>query len=240
MEMLTSHVTPAVSTQQKTDNATGLVTRTWTISSPAIDFHDVTTYVTESASYWTGQELKFSFFLDSGGVEGFVSARHKAASPIRSMRAIQRYEVVFFTRPTENERVIGTSAWHSARMLISETTNELQYTTWGGWVYIKRFKRTRFLFCLTHSLMELSSSWESVNCAATQELPSILWNPKVHYRVHKSPPLFPILSQIDPIHIILSYLCKIHFNIVHPPTSWSSQWSLSYYHEILPPNPVPI
>jgi hypothetical protein len=32
----------------------------------------------------------------------------------------------------------------------------------------------------THSLMELSPSWEAANCAATQELPSILWNPKVH------------------------------------------------------------
>jgi hypothetical protein len=30
--------------------------------------------------------------------------------------------------------------------------------------------------------MELSPSWESANCAATQELPSILWNPKVQYR----------------------------------------------------------
>jgi hypothetical protein len=26
-----------------------------------------------------------------------------------------------------------------------------------------------------------------------------------------------------------SYLSKIHFNIVHPPASWSSQWSLSFW-----------
>jgi hypothetical protein len=57
-------------------------------------------------------------------------------------------------------------------------------------------------------------SCEAASCAATQEFPSILWNPMVQYRFHKSPPLVPILSKMDPVHTTPSCLSKIHFNIV--------------------------
>jgi hypothetical protein len=72
--------------------------------------------------------------------------------------------------------------------------------------------------------MQLSPSREAANCADTQELPSILWNPKVHYRVHKSPLMVPTLSQMDSVCTTRTYFClsKVHFNIIHAPTSWSS------------------
>jgi hypothetical protein len=65
---------------------------------------------------------------------------------------------------------------------------------------------------LTYLVTELTPSWGAANCAATQYIPSILWNRNVHYRVHKSPPLVPTLSHINQIHTIPSYLSKFNFN----------------------------
>jgi hypothetical protein len=78
----------------------------------------------------------------------------------------------------------------------------------AGFMYVLLPWPQSLIWFDTHSLMELSPSWEGANCAVTQELPSVLWNPKVHYPIYKSPPLVPILSQIDPIPTIPSYLSK--------------------------------
>ena len=70
-------------------------------------------------------------------------------------------------------------------------------------------------------------SWEANWFAASQEIPRISRNPKVHYRNHKRPPPVPILGQPNPVHIPTSHLQQMDPNIIHPSTPRSSEWSPS-------------
>jgi hypothetical protein len=75
--------------------------------------------------------------------------------------------------------------------------------------------------------MRQNPSWEANRFLASQEIPRILWNQKVHYRVYRNPPSTLILSQINPVHVI------------HPTSSWSILILSSHLRPSLPSDLFP-
>ena len=78
----------------------------------------------------------------------------------------------------------------------------MRYGTWGTvCLSIMCVYFITYTYLLTHSMVQ-NPSWEANWFAASQEIPRISRNPKVHYRTHKRPPPFSILGQPNPIHYI--------------------------------------
>jgi len=82
-------------------------------------------------------------------------------------------------------------------------------------------------YLLTYLLHGAVLHWEADRFSASQEIPRISRNPKVHYRTHKRPPPVSILDQPNPVHNPTSHFLKIHLNIILPSMSGSPQWSLT-------------
>jgi hypothetical protein len=67
-------------------------------------------------------------------------------------------------------------------------------------------QRTYLLtYLLTYSMVQ-SPSWAADWLAASQEIPRISRNPKVHHRTHKRTPPVPILGQPNPVQRIKNVL----------------------------------
>jgi hypothetical protein len=73
---------------------------------------------------------------------------------------------------------------------------------------------------LTNSLpASITAFLEKLTASSASQEIHILLNPKVHYRVHNSPPLVLILSQIKPIHAPTKLL-EYPFQYYPPICTW--------------------
>jgi hypothetical protein len=90
--------------------------------------------------------------------------------------------------------------------LINNSVNILRFVD-----SLRRVPRV-YLNLLTTLLPEKSPSCEADSHSDNHEISRILWNPKVHNRIHNSPHLEPILTQTNPAHIFT----KTHFNFIIP------------------------
>ena len=108
--------------------------------------------------------------------------------------------------------------------------------SWCGCFADEKYLVLPWLYCdINQSQLP---SWEAVGSSPSREIPRILWNPKVHYCIHKSPTLVPILSQTNPAYAPPSPFLKFQFNTILPPAPRCSKWSLSFRSPV--PNDIPI
>jgi hypothetical protein len=83
-------------------------------------------------------------------------------------------------------------------------------------------------YLLTYSMVQ-DIIWKAdLSLSLSKKYPAFLWNPKVHFRVYTSPPLDTILSQLNPVRPIDTYLPNLHLKFIIPPMPRSSQWSLAF------------
>jgi hypothetical protein len=75
---------------------------------------------------------------------------------------------------------------------------------------VQNILKHTYCMCSVNSLlmysMELSPYSEAAICSAIQVYPNHVCNQRVDYHVHKSPPQYPLLSQINPVHTIPSFV----------------------------------
>ena len=104
----------------------------------------------------------------------------------------------------------------------------------GPLVGASRFCANCYSLTITSNKPQYQSPRKPNSSSARKKILHILWNPKIHYCVHNSPPLLPLMNQINPVHTAqsiyvisilltysnLNYVFKVNFIFqVCPPKS---------------------
>ena len=76
-------------------------------------------------------------------------------------------------------------------------------------------------------------SYKKLTVPKLDGIPCILWDLKFHWCLHNNPPLVHILSQKNPVHVLLSNFFKIYCNVIVLYIFTSSNWSLSFWFALL-------
>ena len=126
---------------------------------------------------------------------------------------------------TENKMSVLTYSTTFVRHISYSKKNSTKYYHKSIYVFIWGIRYHCYTYLLTpwsRILLEKLTDF-----AASQEIPRILWNPKVHYRTHKRPPTVPILSQLHPVPTTPSHFLKITYESFLPEISMTPQCKIN-------------
>jgi hypothetical protein len=105
--------------------------------------------------------------------------------------------------------LMACAEWLQSPLVQVDTENVTQMFQWN----LESRQNLSYNTLLTN-FIEQSLPWQAARRSVTLEFPNILWNQRVHYRVHKIPPLVPVSNEMNPIHTTPSYFSKLHFSLV--------------------------
>jgi hypothetical protein len=146
-----------------------------------------------------------------------------APEPVWTQRLEE--EIFCLCRGSNLDRpVVQSVAWH--------------YTDWAtpapNGPHKTGIKRLRHIFLSRQWTNSTTTPWKRFLLekltvrSASKDIPCLLRNPKVYYRVHKTPSPVPDLSHMNPIHTIKPYFPKIYFTILpSTPRSTSSLFQVT-------------
>jgi hypothetical protein len=128
-----------------------------------------------------------------------------------------------------------TQAITSIVLAVSDLYSDEVTKTNKTWEFHNSLYACQLHFAASNSI-EMSLFEKQAVPQLFKDYPTLHVNPKVHYRVHKNPPLISIPSQKNPVRIPLFTLSKIHFNIILPyKCECRSQWPRGLRYELSSP-----